>query len=861
MTAVSPPPAAPRRRWARPALRAAQVVLVAAIVYFLAAYLVRSWSSIKDYDWTLRPGWLALSGIVFLAFYVMQALAWWLLLRGFRLHSPFPVAMSTWGKSILARYVPGNVFMFVSRAWMSHGQGLPVDRVSAAMVYEQALGVCSALVAIAALYPFWQYARGATALGLLAVPLIIVLLHPRVFGPLATRVLRVLRRPPLEVTLGFGAVLGMLCFYVAAWMVAGLGAWLLARAVTGLRVGELPVVTVAYALSFVIGMAAFIFPSGIGVREAVLTASLRRVLPGGVALAWALLLRLWVTAIELLFVGLAVLAEHLIYRRRDSAMSEGRRLKEGRDAAAVAAPSGRAGRQRFSPVVELDEAERARAFRRDAAYVLVGAALFAVVYGLLSWFKYRAYMDARFDLGNMVQAVYNTAHGHLLEITTGDLHPRQMSRLGAHVDPILALFALPWLVLPSPVMLLVLQAVIVATGAWPAYRLGTRFTRSPRAGALLAGAFLLYPVLGFLVLNEFHPVALATPLLLWAFLYVEEDRWLLAAPFLVLAALSKETVPLVLALMGAYFALRKRSWRPLILTVLAAIYFAVAVWVVIPHYSGGQSAFIARYGAYGEGAGAVAKTALLHPIATARDLLRPSNVRYWLQLLWPFGFVSLLSPLTLLVSAPDALLNALSSVKFQRDIRFHYTATEISFVFVAAALGLMRLWRWLGGGFRKPESAMRGQLLGRETLALLVLLVALGANYFMGPLPFSLPGAAYHGHDYARSAHATALDQAVRMIPPLARVSVNNNLGGQLSARPVVYTFPAVAGADWVIVDKKNRWYFDHVKPAPYDAALGRLVLNRDFVNVFAKDGVYVFKRIAPVLGTPSGALPVTPPS
>ena len=68
-------------------------------------------------------------------------------------------------------------------------------------------------------------------------------------------------------------------------------------------------------------------------------------------------------------------------------------------------------------------------------------------------------MDARFDLGNMAQAVYNTAHGRFLEITTGDLEPRQMSRLGSHVDPILALFALPWLVWPSPVMLLVLQAV------------------------------------------------------------------------------------------------------------------------------------------------------------------------------------------------------------------------------------------------------------------------------------------------------------------------------------------------------------------------------------------------------------------
>jgi len=311
-------PARARRPWVRPALRVAQVVLVAAIVYFLAAYLVRSWSTVKDYHWTLRPGWLAASGVVFLAFYVMQALAWWLLLRGFALHSPFPVAMSTWGKSILARYVPGNVFMFVGRAWMSHGQGLPVATVSAAMVYEQALALCSALIAVAVLFPFWETDRGATGLSLLAIPLFIVLLHPRVFRPLSSWALRRLHREPLDVTLGFGAAMAMLWYYVAAWMVAGTGAWLLARATTGLGVGSLPLVIVAYALSFVVGMAAFIFPSGIGVREAVLTASLSRHLPSGVALAWALLLRLWVTAIELLFVGLAVLAERLIYGRKDA---------------------------------------------------------------------------------------------------------------------------------------------------------------------------------------------------------------------------------------------------------------------------------------------------------------------------------------------------------------------------------------------------------------------------------------------------------------------------------------------------------------------------------------------------------------
>ena len=532
-----------------------------------------------------------------------------------------------------------------------------------------------------------------------------------------------------------------------------------------------------------------------------------------------------------------------------------------RASAAGLSASRRSGLLRLSPVVDPEADERARFARRGAIAVIAGAVLFAVVYGLLSWLKYRAYMDARFDLGNMVQAVYNTAHGHFLEITTGELKPRQMSRLGSHVDPILALFALPWLVWPSPVMLLVLQAVIVATGAWPAYRLGTRVTRDPRAGAFLAGAYLLYPVLGFLVLNEFHPVALATPLLLWAFLYIEEGRWWWAAPFIVLAAACKETVPLVIALMAVYFAIRKRSWRPLILAAAAAAYFAVAVWVIIPHFNGDQSAFIARYGDYGEGAGQVVKTALTNPVRTVTDLAAESNLMYWLHLLWPFAFLSLLSPLTLLIAAPEYLLNALSSTGYQRRIEFHYTALEIPFLYAAAVLGLVRLWRWLGGGFRRAEAAMRGQLVSRETLALLVLLAALAGNYFLGPLPFSLPGAAYDGNDYARTSHDVALDEAVAMIPQGATVSVNNNAGAQLAARRVSFVFPSYEGADWVLVDERHPFYYDKEDTREHQMALGRLVLDTRYQNVFAKDGVFIFKRVEPDGAVPGGAAPEGPAS
>ena len=286
--------------------RLGQAALVVAIAYFVITSLRRSWASIQGYAWEVRPEWLVLSAVAFVGFYLTQALGWWFLLRGFEMRSPLPLATATWAKSILARYLPGTVFMFVGRAWMCHAQGLPLDRVSAAMFYEQVLGVCSALVALAVLFPFWEYRPSAMAFALLALPLLIAVLHPRVFVPLANVVLGWLRRPPLAVVLHFRGVVVLLAYYSTTWVFAGAGAWFLGKGTLNLAYGALPVVVAAYALAYVAGMVAFMIPSGIGVREAVLTASLVRFLPAGVALAWALLLRVWVTVIELIFVAVAV---------------------------------------------------------------------------------------------------------------------------------------------------------------------------------------------------------------------------------------------------------------------------------------------------------------------------------------------------------------------------------------------------------------------------------------------------------------------------------------------------------------------------------------------------------------------------
>ncbi len=487
--------------------------------------------------------------------------------------------------------------------------------------------------------------------------------------------------------------------------------------------------------------------------------------------------------------------------------------------------------------------------RRYFIYLIVAMVVAAAILSILSIQRYRNYYGGRFDMGNMVQAVYNTAHGHFLEITTAD--GKQTSRLGSHVDPILAVFAIPWRLWPSPMMLLVAQAAIVALAAWPAYRLGLRILGDARAAFFLSLALLLYPPLQYAVLNEFHPVTLAIPFLLFAFVFIDEGHWWRAAPFLVLAALCKEEIPAVIAVMGAYFALRQRSVRPLILTAVAAAYFLVAVKVVLPHYHSGGSPFLSRYADLGSSVSGIGVNLVLKPGVTLGHLFAWSDLHYWLQLLWPLGFSSLLSPLTTLIAAPEYLLNALASNGYQRSYEFHYVAGEVPFLFAGAVLGIARARDWLSrGGRRTRRSAARSPRVSVATLATAVLGAAVLANFVLGPLPFSLPGAHYSGRGYAVTGHAKVLDMAVRMIPAGATVSTENDAGSHLSARRVVYSFPYIDNAQWVIVDQTNPFVYDHRDQVGHSEALGQLVLNQNYQSVFARDGVYVFKRV----GSPAPA-------
>jgi len=471
---------------------------------------------------------------------------------------------------------------------------------------------------------------------------------------------------------------------------------------------------------------------------------------------------------------------------------------------------------------------RALAFASDRVLLAAAITAYAAGFAALSALRHEAFFTGRFDLGNMVQAVWSTAHGHPLRMT--DLHGEQISRLAAHVDPILVLFAPLWWLWPSPHMLLVVQACVVAVGAIPVFLLARKQLESSRAALGFGLAYLLYPATGWLTLNEFHPVALATPLLLFAFWYLDEDRLLPFALFAIAAATCKEEIALVVAGFGIWYALAHGRWvAGAAIAGVGAVWAAVAIAVVIPHFNAGaESDFYGRYSELGGSAGGILKTALTHPLRIAEAAFSARDLHYLLELVAPLAALCLLAPLVLVAALPELAINLLSSTTTKTSIHFHYTAGLIPPLVIAAIFGAKRLSRWA------------------FPVAAAIVVAALVGNYRLGPIPGwrHLPGGQTFQATAARvTVHDHIADRALRLIPGDAVVSATNTLGAHLSARTRVLSFPFIQDSKWIAADETQPGYADRYAPIPTATQLAALRRNPEWQLVFEEDGILIFRR------------------
>lgn len=469
--------------------------------------------------------------------------------------------------------------------------------------------------------------------------------------------------------------------------------------------------------------------------------------------------------------------------------------------------------------------------------VLVYIILFASLSFARHWWLGSYY----YDLGIMHQVVYNTAQGWFLQLTDPE-STKQILRFAIHFDPLMIIFAPFYWFYPRAEVLLLGQTIFLASGAIPIYRITQhvfkKYTEQlsiPLLGLFFAALYLMYYPLQNTNMFDFHPVALVTPLLLWAFYYIETARYTMSFVVIILALLGKENVALITGMLGIYMFLFKKKYKlGFIVSTFSAIVLILVMFVIIPsqrtnlHFA---SSYIST-----------------DISINIQRLFSFQSFQYLYSLLQPLGFVSLLSPLHLVIALPEFFINLLSKNENMRNLLYHYTSLITPFIFISSIFGLRRIYTLL----HQRIPSLYGRIIF-YICCVLILFSTIQTNFTYGP---------FTRKTYSINTKRLAIIDMWRekLKDDTIKVAASGHLGPHLSGRKYFYNFlfdfaymnfnmtlddlkKAVTKyevADYVILQRAEmdnpdpavQYYYNHLKT------------NSKYQMIFNEEGIEVYKKI-----------------
>src|SRR5215831_18733501 len=365
--------------------------------------------------------------------------------------------------------------------------------------------------------------------------------------------------------------------------------------------------------------------------------------------------------------------------------------------------------------------EAADTGRSDPVAWLIALAAFAA-YTTISVFRYLRLDPGSWDLGIYTQYVWQIAHLHA---PVAAIRGPGFDLLGDHFQPIVALVAPFFRLFPTPVTLLVAQAALTAVSVVPVCRaararLGTGVSR------VIGVAYGFSWGLQQMIIFDFHEIAFAVPLLACSLSALVRRRPRAAAAWALPLVFVKEDQGLTVAAIGLVMIalaagawVRRRRERPAGPRVAAAVpaaagagtgdddgagagtwavagtvlvvwglgWSALAIAVIIPHFNPAHHyMYWSDGGVISPGGGHISAGGLLAQLTQAG----PVKVGTTALVLLPVVFRALRSPLAA-VAGPGQALRFLSTGSNFWGTHWHYSATLMPIVFVAAIDGLARI--------------------------------------------------------------------------------------------------------------------------------------------------------------------------
>jgi uncharacterized membrane protein len=445
-----------------------------------------------------------------------------------------------------------------------------------------------------------------------------------------------------------------------------------------------------------------------------------------------------------------------------------------------------------------------------------------VPYTFISVFRYLRRDPTSWDLGIFTEYVKQLAH---LQAPIVNIRGAGFNLLGDHFHPIVALLAPFFRVFPTPVTLLVAQALLAAISVIPVCRAGSELLGTWN-GRVIGAAYGFSWGLQQLVNYDFHEIAFAVPLLALSLSALVRRRMRAAVGWALPLVLVKEDQGFTLAAIGLVmaFAYRERLLG-LFLAGWGLLWSFLAIFVIIPHFNPSHTyLYWSLAGSISPVGGHFSLGGLWTMLSTGSSIKLPTLA----LILLPTAFLALRSPLVI-AALPSIALRFVSDNSSYWGTQWHYNATVMPIVFIAAIDGMarMRARRASGLGVVAPRYGA-GVMLG-----------VCAALAFQFPLSqLWTPGT------FSVGPHQTAENAAMALVPNGASVATDLDLLAPLAARANTYWLGNASTnppTQYVVFDTQSTDW----QPPPSNvlAFVESLTHNTKYRQIFLSNGVYVFER------------------
>ena len=312
----------------RRVLAVLRIVLAVLVTVGVVVALAKNWDDVSADLRRMSSGVIALAFLVGCLPPMLTVVAWRRLLAD--LGSPIHLAPAggIFFVGQLGKYVPGSVWAIVAQAEMAARLDVPRRRTAVTGLLNVGLAaVCGFIVGLPAL-PLLVTRDSTASTGwavLLAAPLLVLVLWPRLLNAGIAFGLRVLRREPLEHRLSGRAVLFTVVCFCLSWTCSGVSVLVLAQTFVepGTDVGRLVLSTVSgFALAAALSMFTVVLPAGVGVREGLLVLLLGPVISVPAAAAVVVVARFMTVVADIVFAAggwLWARSHHLVTSRAERA--------------------------------------------------------------------------------------------------------------------------------------------------------------------------------------------------------------------------------------------------------------------------------------------------------------------------------------------------------------------------------------------------------------------------------------------------------------------------------------------------------------------------------------------------------------